>query len=82
MANGYLHRAFGSERTGMALEWGLQGHLYTGDPVRYYNENSKMKNIQREIKEDNHKMSEDFNNKISKRDIEAVNNMLVRPEGW
>ena len=55
---------------------------YTGDPVRYYNENSKMKNIQREIKEDNHKMSENFNNEISKRDIEAINNMLVRPEGW
>ena len=55
---------------------------YTGDPVRYYNQKPETENIQGETKEDNHKMSENFNNEISKRDIEAINNMLVRPEGW
>ena len=55
---------------------------YTGDPARYYIEKLKPGNIQRRIENDNHRMSEDFNNEISKRDIEAINNMLVRPEGW
>ncbi len=55
---------------------------YTGDPVRYYNKNSEKIDIKDETENDNHRMSEDFNNEISKRDIEAINNMLVRPEGW
>ena len=55
---------------------------YTGDPAKYYIESLEKSYTKDETKEDNHKMSEDFNNEISKRDIEAVNNMLVRPEGW
>ena len=55
---------------------------YTGDPAKYYIESLEKSYTKDETKEDNHKMSEDFNNEISKRDIEAINNMLVRPEGW